>query len=88
MFRVWSEVKDNFDSVLAKIRNGLEVVVEQNDNPVAVIRSALPKSRRLSQAIAIAEARGSTATPDDGFMKDVEDGIAERSRPWNPPAWE
>jgi len=42
----------------------------------------------LSECIALAEARGSTAVPDEGFMKDVTDGIAERSKPWTPPTWE
>jgi len=42
----------------------------------------------LSECIALAEAGGSTATLDEGFMKDIEEGIASRSQPWNPPAWE
>ena len=36
---------------------------------------------------ALAEARGTTAVLDDGFSRDVEEGIAERSQPWNPPTW-
>ena len=50
-------------------------MVEQDHRPVAVIRSPLPKRRLLSECIALAEARGSTATLDEGFMKDVEEGI-------------
>ena len=53
---------------------------------MAVIRSPLPKGRLLSECIALAEARGTTAFPDEGFMKDVAEGIAERSKPWNPPS--
>jgi len=71
---------------LAKV--GLEVVIEQDHRPVAVIRPPLPRGRLLSECIALAEARGSTATLDEGFMKGVEEGIASRSRPWEPPAWE
>jgi hypothetical protein len=55
---------------------------------VAVIRTPLAKGRLLSECIALAEARGSTVTLDEGFMKDVEEGIANRSQPWNPPSWE
>jgi hypothetical protein len=55
---------------------------------VAVIRSPLPKGRLLSECIALAEARGSVATLDEGFMKDVEEGITHRSQPWKPPSWE
>ena len=62
--------------------------MERDNRPVATIRTPFPKGRLLSESIALAEARGTTAIPDEGFMKDVEDGIVERSQPWNPPAWE
>jgi hypothetical protein len=55
---------------------------------VAVIKTPQGTGRLLSEAIALAEARGSTVTLDEGFMKDVEEGIASRSQPWTPPAWE
>lgn len=83
-----AEVARDLHGVLAKVQQGVEVVIEQDHRPVAVIRSPLLKGRLLSECIAIAEARGSTATLDQGFIEDVEDGIADRSRPWNPPAWE
>ena len=83
-----AEVARDLHDVLAKVQQGLEVVVEQDHRPVAVIRSPLPNGRLLSECIALAEVRGSTATLDQGFMKDVEDGIANRSRPWNPTSWE
>ncbi len=83
-----AEVARDLHGVLAKVQQGLEVVVEQDHRPVAVIRSPLPKGRLLSECIALAEARGSAATLDEGFMKDVEEGIARHSQPWKPPAWE
>lgn len=69
------EVTTNFAAVLENIRNG----------PVALIRSLYPKARLLSESIAVAEARGSLATLDEGLMNDVDEGIANRSQPWNPP---
>src|SRR5216684_5988857 len=42
----------------------------QDQRPVAVIRSPLLKGRLLSECIALAEARGTTAIPDEGFMKE------------------
>jgi antitoxin (DNA-binding transcriptional repressor) of toxin-antitoxin stability system len=83
-----AELASDLHGVLAKVQQGVEVVVEQDHRPVAVIRSPLPKGRLLSECIALAEARGSTAILDEGFMKDVEEGIASRSQPWKPPAWE
>jgi antitoxin (DNA-binding transcriptional repressor) of toxin-antitoxin stability system len=82
------EVARDLHNVLAKVQQGIEVVVEQDHRPVAVIRSPVPKGRLLSECIALAEGRGFTATLDEGFMKDVEEGIASRSQPWKPPAWE
>jgi antitoxin (DNA-binding transcriptional repressor) of toxin-antitoxin stability system len=83
-----AEVARDLHAVLAKVQQGVEVVIEQDHRPVAVIRSPLPKGRLLSESIALAEARGTTAVPDEGFMQDVAEGIAERSKPWNPPSWE
>ena len=83
-----AELAGDLHGTLDKVRQGVEIVVEQDHRPVAVIRSPRAKGRLLSECIALAEARGSTATLDDGFMKDVEEGIARRSQLWNPPAWE
>ena len=82
-----AELARDIHAVLAKVQEGAEILVEDH-HAVAVIRSPLPKGRLLSACIALAEARGSTVTLDEGFMKDVEEGIASRSQPWNPPSWE
>ena len=82
-----AELARDIHAVLAKVQQGLEVVVEQDHRPVAMIRTPLPKGRLLSESIALAEARGTTAILDEGFVRDVEEGIAERSQPWNPPTW-
>lgn len=71
-----AELARDVHAVLAKVQQGVEVVVEQDHRPVATIRTPLPKGRLLSESIALAEARGTTAIPDEGFMKDVEEGIA------------
>lgn len=83
-----AELARDLHGVLTKVQQGIEVVIEQDHRPVAVIRSPLPKGRLLSECIALAEARGSKVTLDEGFMKDVEEGIARRSQPWKPPSWE
>lgn len=83
-----AELARDIHAVLAKVQTGVEVIVEQDHRTVAVIRTPLPQGRLLSESIALAEARGTTAIPDEGFLKDVEEGIAERGQPWNPPTWE
>lgn len=83
-----AEVARDLHSVLAKVQQGVEVIIEQDHRPVAVIRSPLGKGRLLSGCIALAEARGTNAIPDEGFMKDVAEGITERSKLWNPQSWD
>lgn len=82
-----AELARDAGSVLSKVQQGIEVIVERDHRAVAAIRTLLPAGRLLSESIALAEARGATAAPDEGFMRDVEEGIAERSRTGNPPAW-
>jgi hypothetical protein len=56
--------------VLTRVSEGDEVIVKQDHRRIAVIHSPQPTGRLLSECIALAEARGSTATLDEGFMKD------------------
>jgi antitoxin (DNA-binding transcriptional repressor) of toxin-antitoxin stability system len=82
------EVSGNFSDVLAKVRDGAEVVVEHDHQPVAVIRSAKRSGRPISECIASAKASGSKVTLDGGFAADVEEGIGSRQKEWNPPSWD
>jgi hypothetical protein len=82
------EVSNNFAAVLENIRKGVEVVVEQNHPPVALIRSPNRSGRPISECITPARASGSKLTLDGGFAQDVEEGIKDRQEPWNPPSWD
>jgi antitoxin (DNA-binding transcriptional repressor) of toxin-antitoxin stability system len=75
-------------AVLAKVEEGAEVIVERDRRPVATIRPLKRSERPISECIASARASGSNVTLDDGFGKNVEEGIRERSQPWNPPSWD
>lgn len=83
-----AELARDLHAVLEKVQEGVEVIVERDHRAVAIIRPAPTSGRLLSECIALAEARGTTAIPDEGFMRDVAQGIAERSKPWSPPPWE
>lgn len=83
-----AEVSGNFSDVLAKVRDGAVVIVEHDHQPVAVIRSAQPSGRPISECIASAQASGSKITLDGGFAADVEEGIRSRREAWNPPSWD
>lgn len=75
-------------AVLAKVEEGLEFIVERNHRPIATSGPPKRSGRLISECLASARVSGSKTILDDGFGKDVEDGIRERSQPWNPPCWD
>ena len=79
----------NVATLLAHVRAGAEVVIENDARPVAVLRSAEPHpGHLLSESIALAEAHGSTVTLDGDFARDLEEIINSHREPLNPPAWD
>ncbi len=72
-----AEVTNNFAAVLEKLRQGAEVVVEQDHRPVAVISPLKGPGRSIDECIALAKANGSGATLDEDFAQDLEDIIAD-----------
>jgi antitoxin (DNA-binding transcriptional repressor) of toxin-antitoxin stability system len=77
----------NVATLLAHVRAGAEVVIENGVRPVAVLRSAKSHpGRLLSESIALAEAHGSTVTLDGDFARDLEEIVNSRHKPLNPPA--
>jgi antitoxin (DNA-binding transcriptional repressor) of toxin-antitoxin stability system len=84
-----AEAARNFAAVMAHVRAGTEVVIEKDALAVAVVRSPLKSpGLLLSEVIARAEARGSSATLDGGFGRDLEDAIASHPEPLSTPEWD
>ncbi len=83
-----AEVVRNFASLLARVRAGAEVVIEDDAQPVAVVLRAEPSVRLLSESLRLAREHASTATLDADFAKDVESGIESHRQPLDPPAWD
>jgi hypothetical protein len=89
-----SEVARDLHAILAKVRQGLEIVIEQDHRPVAVLKSSpsAKPGRKLSECIALArayEAKLSNAPiPDEDFDDDVQAGIDVRRDSFEPPAWD
>jgi len=82
-----AEVAKDIAAVLAKVRQGDEIVVEQDHRPVALIKPPKAEGRMISEVIADLKARGSNAVIDDDFARDIEEGIKAHRQPWNPPSW-
>jgi antitoxin (DNA-binding transcriptional repressor) of toxin-antitoxin stability system len=51
-----AELSRDPHAVLAKVREGFEVIVEQDHRPVAVIRPPQGPGRKISECIALAKA--------------------------------
>ena len=83
-----AEVARDFAAVLEKIQQGTEVIVERNAQPVAVIKLPQFRGRSIDDCIALAKKRGSRATLDEGFAKDLEEIIESHREPFDPPRWD
>jgi antitoxin (DNA-binding transcriptional repressor) of toxin-antitoxin stability system len=86
-----AEAAGDFASLMARVRAGAKVIIENDARPVAVLQAAEPGRRSISECIALAKAHeeetGRAPVLDPDFAKDVEE-IVSRRKPWNPPAWE
>jgi hypothetical protein len=83
-----ADVAKDFAAVMEKIRQGAEVIVERDAQPVAVIKLPVFRGRSIDECIALAKAHGSHATLDDDFASDLEDIIDSRREPLSPPLWD
>jgi antitoxin (DNA-binding transcriptional repressor) of toxin-antitoxin stability system len=86
-----AEAASGFAALMARVRAGAKVIIENDARPVAVLHAAEPVRRSISECIALAKAHeeetGKAPTLDPDFAEDVEHIISHR-KPWNPPAWE
>jgi hypothetical protein len=86
-----AEAARDFSALMARVRAGAEVVIEDGSLRVALIRSAVPISSAISDCLALAkkheEETGDAPVLDPDFAADVEEIIRNR-KPWNPPAWD
>jgi antitoxin (DNA-binding transcriptional repressor) of toxin-antitoxin stability system len=89
-----AELARDLHDVLKKVQQGVEVVIEHNHRPVAVLRPSDPLNpgRKLSECIALAKAYeaalGYSPVPDVDFAADLQRGVRDRSDELHPPAWE
>lgn len=87
-----AELARDIHAVLAKVQDGVEVIVEQNHRPVAVIRTPPGPGRKISDCIARAKAYeqklGHAPVPDPDFRRDLQAAIEAHQEPLNPSEWD
>jgi prevent-host-death family protein len=87
-----AEAANDFASLLNRVSEGAEVIIERDSRPIAVVRPAeAPRGRLLSECIALAEAHakesGYEPTMDPDFAADVREIINSR-KPHDLSAWD
>lgn len=76
----------DFAALLARVRAGAEVVIEDPASPAVVLRAAVePSVRRLSESLRLAREHGSTVTLDGGFTSDLEAVVNSHLEPLGNP---
>lgn len=64
------EAARDFNGLLARVRAGVEVVIERDAYPIAVLHMPVPPRRSIEECIALLPA-DSPATIDEDFAADV-----------------
>ena len=83
-----AELARDLHAALAKVQQGIEIVIERDHRPVAVLKSSPPFGKRISEIVADLKVRQSSAAMDDDFARDIEEGINAQRQPWTPPSSE
>jgi len=83
-----TEAASDFEGLIARVGMGDEIIIDDDASTVVMKRAARQPGRFLSEIIASAEARGSSATLDEDFGRDLDDIINSHREPLDPPAWD
>jgi antitoxin (DNA-binding transcriptional repressor) of toxin-antitoxin stability system len=81
-----AEAASDFAGLLARVREGAEVVIERDKMPVVIIRPSESNVRMLSESLRLAREHRSAATLDADFIRDLKAAINSHREPLNPPA--
>jgi antitoxin (DNA-binding transcriptional repressor) of toxin-antitoxin stability system len=82
-----AEAASSLAALLARVRAGTEVIIENDAQPVAILRALQPVRRTISECIAVLP-EDSTSTIDPDFAKDVEAAIDSHRESLDPLAWD
>jgi len=82
-----SDAVRDFAGLLARVRAGAEVVIEDGALPVAVVHTPTPPRRSIADCIAMLP-EDSSATIDEDFARDVAEAVEAHRESLNPTAWD
>lgn len=77
-----AEAASDFAGLLARVRAGAEIVIDNSDSSPVLLRSAVERPvRLLSESLRLAREHGSPVTLDDGFAQDMEAVLGSHLEP-------
>lgn len=82
-----TEAIHDFAGLMARVRAGAEIVIENGELPVALLRATVPPRRSIEECIAMLP-EDSPAVIDEDFARDVAAAVEANREPLNPPAWD
>lgn len=82
-----TEAARDFAGLMARVRAGADIVIENGKLPVAVLHAPIPPRRSIEQCIALLSA-DSRAIIDERFATDVAEAVDAHREPLNPPSWD
>lgn len=83
-----AEAANNFSKVLARVRSGVEIVIDQDAQAVAIISPVETHLRLLSESLRLAKNHGSAITLDEAFSRDLEETVKSYREATYPPTWD
>jgi antitoxin (DNA-binding transcriptional repressor) of toxin-antitoxin stability system len=82
-----TEAGRDFAGLMARVRAGADVVIENEALPVAVLHAPVPPRRSIEQCIALLPEE-SSAVIDEDFARDVAAATVDHREPLSPPTWD
>jgi antitoxin (DNA-binding transcriptional repressor) of toxin-antitoxin stability system len=82
-----SDAARDFLDLMALVRAGAEIAIENGSETVAVLRPPVPPRRSIAECIALLP-EDSLATIDEDFADDVREAVAVHRESLNPLAWD
>jgi antitoxin (DNA-binding transcriptional repressor) of toxin-antitoxin stability system len=83
-----AELARDVHAVLEKVRQGMEVVIEQDSCPVAVLKAPRVNGRKITAVIAAHESNGASAAVKGNGSSKVEEGAKSHRDAWNLASWD
>jgi len=82
-----AEAARDFEGLLARVREGEEIIIESDSAPVAVLRPPAPRGRTVAEILA-ALPKNSLARIDKDFAADIAAAVNAHREPLSAPEWD